>query len=131
MCIPDNSISYLECVHSSLASHSEIFCTPEQKKEAQHRSPTNDAVLGFVEVESVENPFQHCTQDGFSSRGGRANASHTGQNQIVVGFETWFESSEDPMIPADMAQFRLNRSRRHTSLSRVACPAMDSKKSQE
>jgi hypothetical protein len=63
----------------------QVFSTSHEKKEAQHRSPTNDTVLGFVEM--VENPLQHPCRDRCPGGGRWRRSLHAGQHEPVTGRE--------------------------------------------
>jgi hypothetical protein len=72
--VENRDVPHLQGVTPPSTMDGQVFGTSHEKKEAQHRSPTNDAVSGFVEVEMVENPLQHPCRDrcpvGGMRRGG-------------------------------------------------------------
>jgi hypothetical protein len=106
--VENRDVPHLQGVTPPSTMDSQVFGPSHEKKEAQHRSPTNDAVLGFVGVEMVENSLQHPCRDRCQGGGRWRRSLHAGQHEPVTGRELGVTAGVDTMIPFNMAELGPN-----------------------
>lgn len=108
----------------------------QRKEEAQHRSPKNDALLGFCGVDGRLQGLKDADTDRFallkpSCRASwTSKATHAGESELVIGLDDRAIPSEGAMIPANVADLGLDGRMRVGQAAAGFGPAVDSEQSQ-